>query len=674
LGRDWDAAVFVWGSWALMLLALLVLIARYGYNGPMWWDELGTGIVPRLLGGEPVTLGWLWEPYGEHRLILSKLTMVGLAKLTGSDFRAPMFVSALGLAVLASLLIRTAVRIRGKVSVTDVILPFALLNFGYAWDLLQGFTINQTAPTLLGGILLAVIARSRRGLSLRNAVLTSACLFLLPMWGAAGILFVPTLSLWLAYSGALGWLSARRPAGQDGPAPDPAADPGRRKALLIMGLAAGNVLWAVTFSLNVERSLPAPDSPWQALRASLQFLSLMFGPGARSTFPYSGLLALVLLLLSVALLVAVWFRQPRERFRAFGLLCFLGGVGLLALAIGWGRATSPQGGSGPWYYVLAVPALCCAYLSGVVYQDRGGRLLQWCLLLSTTLFLLPDLDQGLFLARTVREGFRAFEKDVRAGMPIGLLVDRYSGRISVARREAAASDLALLRRTRFGVYRHLVDDIRMKEVMIASEPDALDGVLWKDGVGYGHTNRVSLGYTLERPRFIYALRIKCSMNYGNKDSRPVDFRVSWGRGVRENPQAAWRVAGADLDVGPGERTAVVWVNEEIDSIRIHPDDKPFVIRHLEIRLLVPEGPGERRTAGLGKPTPPAPTTARGVGGRPAIVPGIDSTPGPGNSVSRLLLQKERADHEEQPSNAHSRHRWCRLCRLHSRYNAPGPRP
>jgi hypothetical protein len=46
-GRDWGASVVVWGVWALMLLALVLFVGRFSYNGPGSADELSLETLAR---------------------------------------------------------------------------------------------------------------------------------------------------------------------------------------------------------------------------------------------------------------------------------------------------------------------------------------------------------------------------------------------------------------------------------------------------------------------------------------------------------------------------------------------------------------------------------------------------------------------------------------------------
>src|SRR5262249_32250420 len=98
----------------------------------------------------------------------------------------------------------------------------------------------------------------------------------------------------------------------------------------------------------------------ESLRTMLQFLTGAFGLLGEALWPYSGLGVLALLLLTALIVMRMSWRDSTSpaRRRLIGLLSFATAVGCLALSVGLGR---PGYGFTPRYYLLAVPALLCAY-------------------------------------------------------------------------------------------------------------------------------------------------------------------------------------------------------------------------------------------------------------------------------------------------------------------------
>lgn len=122
------AAGFVWASWALAVSAALGLVLVFGSNVPYWddWD-----MVPVLTGEQPVTLSYLWSQHNEHRLLLPRLALLGLLRLTGWDFRSGMVANVLLLGLLALGMIATARRVRGRMIYGDAFFPVVLLHWGH---------------------------------------------------------------------------------------------------------------------------------------------------------------------------------------------------------------------------------------------------------------------------------------------------------------------------------------------------------------------------------------------------------------------------------------------------------------------------------------------------------------------------------------------------------------
>jgi hypothetical protein len=577
-GPDRWAPVFVWGVWALTLLAVLGYIREYGSNLP-GWDEWY--VVPYLVGERPLTASWLWSasPQTEQRIPLTRLTLVGLAKLTGCDFRAGMVATALTLGALAAALILGARRLRGRVSYSDAFFPLALLHFGHEEIMLQGLEINFATTSVLTSVVLLVALQPHRLLSVRKALLVSVCLLLLPLNGAPGVVLVPALALWLGYCGILWWRS-----------PEPA---GRRTGLCVVGLAAAPLLVVALYLVGLDRSGDVPTlshDPGTLLRGAAQFLTVSLGPATQSLWPYSGFAVVALLLGSAAFLAAVWLRRPQERTRALGLLLVMGAVGSVALAVGWGRSgLRPDACFEPRYAVLALPALFGVYFMAGLYNPGGaGRLVQVGLFIFLCLVFERNLQEGLQFAQSTISAREDFQSDLLAGMPANLLAEKYTeklnpswdGEVHEVEERAVSHGLEALRKARIGMFKDMRGDVAFREVPVALTSADPQEMTWEDGEGVGSGSDSSLTFALESPRRVYAIRLTMSLTSGADEPSP---RLDWRRsGQKDFPES-----GQSRSFNLGTETVTVWVDDTIDRFRIHPGDYPFVINITEIVLLVP---------------------------------------------------------------------------------------
>src|SRR5262245_25563420 len=187
-----------------MFAAAVVYIARFGRNVPFSDDW---PMVPLITGDQSVTTDWLWEQFNEHRWPLAKLTLLGLYRLTGGDFRAGMVFNVLVLGVLAAAMIGAARRLRGGTSYSDAFFPLLLLNWGHYENLLWSTMVCFLLTILLiGGVLLVIVA-GRDPFGLRGAILAGVCVLLLPLCGALGLIYAAALVPWLVYMSGRCWRS-----------------------------------------------------------------------------------------------------------------------------------------------------------------------------------------------------------------------------------------------------------------------------------------------------------------------------------------------------------------------------------------------------------------------------------------------------------------------------------
>jgi hypothetical protein len=384
-----------------MGISVLAFIRTNGANAPFddEWD-----LVPVLTHHQPVTLKYLWSLHNEHRIFLPRLVYLGLAKVTGTDFRAGMYVIAAGLAGLAAAMISAARRLRGGTSYADAFFPLALLHVAHCENLLWSFQVQFLSSTLLACGLLFLILHSRQPLTSRTALAGGFCLIGLTLCGANGLPLVPLLGAWLTY-----WaLRDRKAAGFAGIG---------NLALVLILVGAALILVRLYFT---DFSCAAPQSPnWLAtIETAGEFLASSFGFGALPWWPYVGYGVGGILVFSVGTLLVTWWRQPLERVRCAGLLLFLASLVSLALAIGWGRggissAANHQGFSYR-YSMLAVPLLCSVFFLGEISGRAAvARFVQMALFTCLGALVVPNTQAALFFAQFKVANVKAVEVDLQ---------------------------------------------------------------------------------------------------------------------------------------------------------------------------------------------------------------------------------------------------------------------
>jgi hypothetical protein len=184
----------------------------------------------------------------------------------------------------------------------------------------------------------------------------------------------------------------------------------------------------------------------------------------------------------------------------------------------------------------------------------------------------------------------ACERHIRAGIPAQLLAEVY-GRLFWLDNPGTpvrdhAEELRKLQQARIGSFRFLRDDPAAQELSLHVTPQEVHEMIWNHGTGQGTGPDPQLVFALPEPRRIYAIRLKCCLNYGNTAPTPVAFHVSW-RPSASSPARNETSAWLDLDTGAEEKTLTILVNETIDRFCIHPDTKPCVFRLAEIVLAAP---------------------------------------------------------------------------------------
>ena len=406
-------APVVWLVWALTLGSILVAIARDGRNIPFEEDWL---MVAAMTGHEPDLPRWLWSQNSEHRLPLPRLVNLVLLRATG-DFRSTMVFDTLALGAVAAAMILVARALRdGRTSLADAFFPLLLLQLGNWDNLVWGWQIQFVLPTVLACALLLVIV-ARPTLPARSGTAVAALALIgLPLSGANGLVFTPTLAAWLAYT-----VWARRR--------DPTAARWTGDWLPAGAAVLAALLCAVYFIGYQASPWNQPSSGLGAtLATSGKFLALSVGPAAAKGWLLCGGAVVVIMLISLGLLIIAHGERRDERLRILGLLAFFAAAAVLVLAIGWGRAgrAAATGRMPTRYVLLAAPGLCAAYFTLLLYGTgwlrRAGPAA-----LAILLALLFPLNTRVGLGRRdwFGAGMTAFERDLASGASSAVLAQRH---------------------------------------------------------------------------------------------------------------------------------------------------------------------------------------------------------------------------------------------------------
>jgi hypothetical protein len=590
-GSDHGATAFVWGTWALMLVANMALVNTYTSNYP-FADEL-------YMITQSLTPQWLWQQHAEHRVPLAKLIWLSLLQLTNYDFRVGNLISVLAVGAVAVAMIWTARRLRGWTRFSDSFFPLVFLNFGQGSNFLWWWVFNHILPPVLACCLLLIILLKGNQVTLRCGMLTGACLLLLFLSGPGGLPYVLALALWLGYRGGLHWFELH----------------GKRDCLLVMGVGVLAVLLVGLYFVDYANAPgTAAGQPVAAvslkatLETSIQVLSITLGPAVKPYWRLVGSVMLMLLLLSMAILMLAVLKEPRERLRALGLLLFIGAAGSLVLIVGRARA-----GLGEEYVLsgiylnMALPALCCVYFIWIVYGSPAIKsIVQICLFIMPCLFFMPNLANGLGIGRYFSTSRQLFEQDIRAGVPPFILAERHITFLNPATDDinGIASLLRQMQQAGIPQFRDMATDPAFREVTLPVAPVGMNQVMWRNGVGYSYaddSSQASVDFVFTEPRDVYAIRLTYA--YGDKTHGWAAFRMSWGIGDHNNNEAnggsnckgkvSLRLETFSHDMwskryrdGP-QKSLTIWVNSTIDGFRICPDTKPFSFAVSRITLLVP---------------------------------------------------------------------------------------
>jgi len=439
--------IFVWSIWVVMLLMALACIFLYGRNIPLAEDWL---MVAPLTGNEPDMAGWLWMQNNEHRIPLPKIIFLFLLKITNGDFRSGMVLNVMSAGLLAAGLIRVFKYIRGKTIYPDAFFPIILLHIGNWENFFWSWQIGFVLPTVLACTLIIIIVRYTGLLQLRIAIIAAICTICLPLCGANGLMYLlPTIPL-LSYEAVLHFRSKE-------------AGASRRVGVILFSAIGLTIFILVVYFIGYERPYWNPPSPdiKSTLVTSAKFMALGLGPGAASSWRLSVFTVMILLASTAILLLNALLKSRGVEFRrCIGIIFFMSGCLVFALAMGWGRAALiPKYGLPIRYVLLAIPALIICYSSWEIYGSPFLRnAIQWSLFLVMFLMILPNTKVGFSWRNWYLNGADAVFKDIKNGIPNSRIAERNQTFLLHWDKQMLINRMQQLKEAGMGPFKNMKDD------------------------------------------------------------------------------------------------------------------------------------------------------------------------------------------------------------------------
>ncbi len=571
--RDPGAGWFVTLVFGALLVSAIGFVVTFGPPFPRWDDF---AMLPVLTGAQRVTVGWLWSQHNEHRVLLPRLVLLGLLKLSRNDFRAGMIFSVAVLAAAALVLTGVIRRRRGAWRETDAIPALLLLNLGHATNFLWAWQVQFTLSTALAVAWLSQVVAAPEWPRVRGTLGLVATLLALPACGANGLALVPALAAWLI---AAGVTQVQRP--------DPAD---RRAGLANLVAAAGGLILVAWYFRDYHRAahIGTRATIAEAVTTGLQFFSLTLGPVAEPLWPYSGAAVAVLTIATLALLARVAYIRADERPRALGLLAYFAALGALGAGLGWGRAgASSHGGFEPRYITLAAPLGCVLYVAWDLYGPRRAlrRLVTLGMLAALLVCLGPNTQTGLEVGREHAAQTAAILAEVRSGAPLYLVVKKAWPFLHPSEDELPRL-LLTLRDLHISGFEYLQPNPPFRTVNVPLEPIETRLLRWDHGTAHVTGVDPQLTFALPAARPLIGIRLRYS--HSNPAGLPGRFKLAWRRPgqadfTENQTYVNWNLpSGKDLET-------TIWVADVVKEVRIQPDNRPCEFHIESLQMLVPEG-------------------------------------------------------------------------------------
>jgi hypothetical protein len=434
------------------------------------------------------------------------------------------------------------------------------LHGGHYFNLVWSFQLFYVLPTVLAGVVLALIFTSNEDTPLRTLVAAAGCLFVAALAGGPGIFYVPPIALWLVYAAWHKWRS-----GKPG---------GKLKAIVVAISAVAAVAPLVFYVIHLAEAVQTPPvrvpGSVGPLLGSIQFLTV--GPGVldNKLWPLTAIVLVALIGLALWRLFRVWRLDPLQRITTVGLALFV--VAVLGLAAGIGISRSHMS---PWacvvdrYVTLSVMLVLALYLIGVRYgRTIASPRLRWGLVAVLLALTVRYDHHGYRAASDLHLKIARLENSVRDGLPPEAVATRCCWDMQDPEIQLV-DHLRLLREARLGPYRQLPAGVRERTASVSLtcpffDPERISGEMRLSADEYAVqrlTPRASLplyridleiqrrrgaaagfAWTLDEVAGSGRRTSRASGHYRFEDGADPDYAAITFPPVQAEPGAAWELA------------------------------------------------------------------------------------------------------------------------------------
>jgi len=338
----------------------------------------------------------------------------------------------------------------------------------------------------------------------------------------------------------------------------------------------------VLYAAGLERdpTQPAPGDLAAIGRTALEIASIALGPAGRSLWIVEGV-GVVIVGALAALFSALAIRRPEARIRAIAAFCCLAGFGGLVATIAYGRSGLGTGqGFSDRYAIFSAAMLCVAYLALQIFAPKRVGVVRVGLVVAACAALPGNVDAGRLYGMDRSAKADALVRDAARGLSTDLLVSRHVNRLYPSETELR-NGIELLRKAHLPPFAAAETPIASctREEIVEPRMVMTHDLDWSGARGKATGVDPYVVLALPSPRYVCTVTI--TFRLVKPGAPPATLELFWASNTIKLGE---RSETAGVQSTPETQTAVYWIGETIDTLRLDPDAAPgeFAIERIAL--------------------------------------------------------------------------------------------